>query len=81
MNQVASGHLDWSFWEDGSQRLMVLREVKGRSADVTVLMGDDGVLDALGAVRPSAKGAAVAPFLTRPFEKGVALPRRVGNAP
>ena len=72
MNEVASGTLDWNFWEDGGQRLMVLRDKGKKGTDVTVLMGDGTVLDALGATRPTPGNAAVAPFLSRPTEKGAA---------
>lgn len=72
MNDVSSGSLHWDYWESGSQRLMVLRDKGKRGTDVTILMGDDKVLDALGATRPTATSPTVAPFLDRPPEKGAA---------
>ena len=69
MNDVSDGTLRWDYWEDGGQRLMVLRDKGKKGTDVTVLMGDAKVLDALGATRPSASNPAVAPFLSRPPSK------------
>ncbi len=53
MSEVRNGSLLWNLWEDGSQRLMVLRDIGKRGTDVTLLMGDDKVLDALGATKPA----------------------------
>lgn len=66
MNEVRNGKLDWSFWESGSQRLMVLLAKGAKGTDVTILMGDAKVLDSLGATKPSTGNPSVAPFLSRP---------------
>lgn len=68
MNESQTGGLHWYWWEAGTQRLMVLLDKNSRGTDVTVLMGDTKVLDALGANRPPTPNALVAPFLTRPPE-------------
>lgn len=78
MQEVKNGKLLWNFWEDkgATQRLMVLR-VKGvKGVDVTILMGDDKVLDALGATKPVTGNPAVAPFLSSP---PTPLPTTVGD--
>ena len=72
MNEVKNGDLEWSFWENGSQRLMVLLDRGAKGTDVTILMGDAKVLDALGATRPVATSPSVAPFLSRPPSEGTA---------
>ena len=63
---MESGKLKWSTWEDGTQRLMVLFDKGKKGTDVTVLMGDGKVLDALGATMPVDKNAATAPFISTP---------------
>ena len=70
MKSFQNGKLDWSLWESGSQRLMVLRDKGTKGTDVTVLMGDAKILDALGATRPTAANPAVAPFLSTPPTPG-----------
>ena len=72
MHEVENGKLLWTFWEDGAQRLMVLFDRGKRGFDVTILMGDAKVLDALGATRPVDTSPSVAPFLTRPPLQGTA---------
>ena len=72
LSHIENGDLEWSFWESGSQRLMVLFDKGRKGTDVTVLMGDSRVLDALGATRPTATSPEVAPFLSRPPVAGTA---------
>ena len=72
IHEVKNGDLLWNFWESGAQRLMVLLDKGRRGTDVTVLMGDSAVLDALGASRPVATSPDVAPFLSRPPIPGTA---------
>ena len=72
MREVKNGALDWNFWENGAQRLMVLFDRGIKGTDVTILMGDANVLDALGATRPVATSPDVAPFLSRPPLAGAA---------
>lgn len=76
MTEATSGNLHWNYWEDGGQRLMVLRDVGKKGIDVTVLMGDGKILDALGATRPKAGEPAVAPFLSGSREKSPSDPIR-----
>lgn len=66
MHQVVTGDLQWNYWEDGTQRLMVLQDKGKKGVDVTVLMGDAKVLDALGATKPAGPDPATAPFLSTP---------------
>lgn len=73
MKTAQIGKLDWSYWESGSQRLMVLRSRGQKSIDLTILMGDAKVLDALGATRPAPPDPAVAPFLSTPPPPGTNL--------
>ena len=80
MDEIASGDLDWNVWEDGGQRLMVLRDRGAKGIDVTVLMGDANVLDALGATRPTARNAAVAPFLSGPAPGATPPPHPAGTS-
>ena len=70
MNSVHNGKLDWSYWTSGSQRLMVLRDKGTKGIDVTVLMGDAKILDALGATVPTPANPATAPFLSTPPTPG-----------
>lgn len=65
MRDELNGSLAWDVWESGTQRLMVLRDKGKRGIDVTVLMGDSKVLDALGATRPNSTATQIAPFLDR----------------
>ena len=69
MSEVKTGDLQWNFWEDGTQRLMVLQDKGKKGTDVTVLMGDSKVLDALGATKPVGPDPATAPFLSTPPPK------------
>ena len=69
INQVVVGNLQWSFWESQSQRLMVLIQKGQKGKLVTILMGDDKVLDALGATRPKASASQVGPFLSAPLPR------------
>lgn len=74
MQQVVTGTLTWNFWQgnSGTQRLMVLRDKGKKGTDVTILMGDANVLDALGATKPVAPNPSVAPFISSPPPKGAA---------
>ena len=69
MHEVQNGKLTWNYWEDGSQRLMVLFDKGQKGTDATVLMGDAKVLDALGATKPADRNAATAPFISSPLPK------------
>ncbi len=80
IHEVQSGKASWSFWESGSQRLMVLLYKGAKGTDVTLLMGDAKVLDALGATRPTLSNPSVAPFLTRPAQPSGISPKD-GNVP
>ncbi len=66
MHEVEAGKLKWSYWEDANQRLMVLFDRGKKGIDVTVLMGDSKILDALGATKPVDKNAKTAPFISTP---------------
>ncbi len=66
MTEVKTGDLQWNYWEDGTQRLMVLQDKGKKGTDVTVLMGDAKVLDALGATKPVGPDPSTAPFLSSP---------------
>ncbi|RYG21408.1 hypothetical protein EON82_18885 [bacterium] len=66
MHESETADLHWYWWESGTQRLMVLLDKDNRGTDVTVLMGDSKVLDALGATKPAPPNPQTTPFLTRP---------------
>ena len=77
MTEVKTGDVQWDFWEEGTQRLMVLQDKGKKGTDVTILMGDSKVLDALGASKPVGPDPATAPFLTSPPISGADSPSKI----